>query len=212
VAESRRETPTEDIEEISEAGLTTLEQSFRVDHPPDAVWAFFGDLPRVARCMPGAAVTKVEGERVEGEIHVKLGPITSSFAGQGRTTRDDTARRATIVGQGRDSRSGSRARGRVVYRVREGEEGGTRVEVEVGFALAGMLAQFSRGGIVTDLANRLTQAFAENLAAELAGGARREGAEAGAPGPAPALDARALVLPVLWQRFKAALARLFGRR
>ena len=207
-AESRRALATADVEEVSEEGLTTLQQSFAVAHPAAEVWDFFGNLPQVARCMPGAAITTVTGDRLAGEIHVKLGPITAAFAGQGRITRDETARRATIVGQGRDTRSGSRARGRIVYVVREGEHGGARVDVEVGYALAGTLAHFGRGGIVTDLANRLTQTFAENLAIRLAGGDSQT-ADGGAPAP---LDAGGLVWSVLWQRLKAALKRLLGGR
>ncbi len=207
-AESRRAVPTADLEEISEEGLITLEQSFVVDHPPAEVWEFFGNLPQVARCMPGAAITKVSGDRLEGEIRVKLGPITAAFAGQGRITRDAAARRATIVGQGRDTRSGSRARGRIVYVVNDDAHGGTRVEVEIGYALAGTLAHFGRGGIVIDLANRLTQAFAENLKTRLAGGDTQT-----ADGSAPAaLDAGGLVWSVLWERLKAALRRLVGGR
>jgi len=205
--EPRSDAPAAGVKEISESGLTTLQQSFAVAHPPAEVWEFFGDLQRVARCMPGVAITKISGDRLEGEIRVKLGPISAAFAGQGRIARDDAARRATIVGQGRDTRSGSRARGRVVYSVRDSADGGTRVEVEVGYALAGALAHFGRGGIVADLTHRLTQAFAENLEARLAGGGLQ--AE---EGPPKELDAGGLVWSVLWQRFKAALARLLSRR
>jgi carbon-monoxide dehydrogenase small subunit len=38
----------------------------------------------------------------------------------------------------------------------------------VGYALAGSLAQFSRGSIVQDIAKKLTDAFASNLSYELA--------------------------------------------
>jgi len=206
--EAGRATEATEIGEISEAGLTTLEQSFAVDHPPETVWRFLGDLDQVARCMPGAAVTKVEGDRLEGEMRVKLGPIGAAFAGRGRIARDDGARRATIVGQGRDTRSGTRARGRVAYTVRADQHGGARVEVEVGYALAGPLAHFGRSGLVNDLVGRLTRTFAENLEGRLAAGETPTGDEAA---PA-ALDAGGLVRAVLWQRLKAVLARLFARR
>jgi aerobic carbon-monoxide dehydrogenase small subunit len=204
--ETRRVVSSADVEEISEEGLVTLQQSFVVNHPAAEVWNFFGNLPQVARCMPGAAITSVTGDRLEGEVRVKLGPITAAFAGQGRITRDETARRATIVGQGRDTRSGSRARGRVVYVVQEGEQGRARVDVEVGYALAGPLAHFGRGGIVIDLANRLTQAFAENLEIRLVGGDTQT-VDIGTPAP---LNAGGLVWSVLWDRLKAALRRLRG--
>jgi aerobic carbon-monoxide dehydrogenase small subunit len=204
--EIRSEAPPADFQDVPESGLITLQQGFVVGHPPAEVWDFLADLHQVARCLPGAAITKISGDRLEGEIRVKLGPISATFAGQGRIARDDAARRATIVGQGRDSRSGSRARGRIVYSVREEADGGTGVDVEVGYALAGALAHFGRGGIVTDLTNRLTQAFAANLESRLAGDGLQ--AEDGAP---RALDAGGLVWSVLWQRLKAAMGRLLGR-
>jgi carbon-monoxide dehydrogenase small subunit len=192
-------------EEISDAGFTNLTQSFTIDHPPATVWAFLGDLRRVASCMPGAAVTTIEGDRVTGEIRVKLGPIAAAFAGEGWIARDEAERRASILGQGRDARSASRARGRVVYAVREAEAGGTRVEVEIGYALAGPLAQFSRAGIVDDLAGRLTAEFARNLESRLSGTGPEPGSE-----PA-ALDAGGLVWSLLRARLKSAWDRILGR-
>ncbi|MCH7795279.1 MAG: carbon monoxide dehydrogenase, partial [Proteobacteria bacterium] len=104
-------------------------------------------------------------------------------------------------------RSATRAKGRVAYRlIEEGGGAATRVEVAVAFSLAGPLAQFSRGGIVTDLAARLTAAFADNLQARL------DAEASGAAAPAAAkLDAGGLLVSVLWARIKAALAALFGR-
>ena len=86
-------------------------------------------------------------------------------------------------------RSASRARGRIDYALVDTGDGGTRVEVEIGYALTGTLAQFSRGAIATDLVRRLTSTFATNLEAAIAGDAvaRREGRE-----PQP-LDAAGLL-------------------
>ncbi len=189
-----------------DAGLTTLEQSFVVRHPRARVWAMFEDVERVAACLPGAALTEPphDGQLV-GRIAIKLGPMAATFAGAATLALDETAYQGTIEGSGRDKLSATRAKGRIAYRLFEIEGGAaTRVEVEVAFALAGPLAQFSRAGIVTDLAGRLTAAFAENLQAQL-------DAEAGgqaAPAPLEAkLGAGGLLISVLWARIKA----LFGR-
>jgi carbon-monoxide dehydrogenase small subunit len=193
-----------------EEGMTTLEQSFVVRHRRGVVWRFMEDVERVAACMPGAALTEpVRDGHIAGRIAVKLGPMSASFAGAGTMALDQAAYRGVIEGSGRDRRSATRARGRVAYRLLE-EAGGaaTRVEVEVAFALAGPLAQFSRGGIVSDLAGRLSAAFAENLQARL------DAAAGGAPAPEPAaarLDAGGLLVSVLWARIKALAAALFGR-
>ncbi len=188
-----------------DAGMTTLEQQFTVRHPRARVWAMFEDVERVAACMPGAALTEPPRDgQLKGRIAIKLGPMAATFAGAATLALDEAAYQGIIAGSGRDQRSATRAKGRVAYRLHELEGGATRVEVTVAFSLAGPLAQFSRAGIVTDLAGRLTTAFAENLQAQL-------DAEAGgqaAPAPLDAkLDAGGLLFSVLWARIKA----LFGR-
>ena len=193
-------------------GMTTLTQSFVVRHPRAAVWRYMRDVEQVATCMPGAALTDLSADgTIKGQIAIKLGPIGATFGGEGRVQLDDAAYQGVIEGSGRDKRSATRAKGRVEYRLLD-EDGGTatRVEIEVAFALAGPLAQFSRGGIVNDLAGRLTAAFAENLQARLDQAAG--GGTAAVPQPAEAkLDAGGLLLSVIWARIKAALAGLFGR-
>jgi carbon-monoxide dehydrogenase small subunit len=189
-----------------DAGMTRFEQSFVVRHPRTAVWRFMADVGRVVTCMPGAELSEPPRDgHLAGGIAIKLGPMGATFAGAATLVLDETAYQGTIEGSGRDKRSATRAKGRVAYRLIE-EAGGaaTRVEIEVAFALAGPLAQFSRAGIVTDLAGRLTAAFAENLQAQL------DAEASGAPAPAPAeakLNAVGLLVSVLWARIKA----LFGR-
>ncbi len=193
-----------------EDAMTRLEQSFVVRHPRARVWALLRDVGRVVTCMPGAALSEPPRDgHLEGRIAIKLGPMAATFAGVATLALDETAYQGTIEGSGRDKRSATRAKGRVAYRlIEEGDGAATRVEIEVAFALAGPLAQFSRAGIVTDLAGRLTAAFAENLQAQL----DAEASGQAAPAPAEAkLDAVGLLLSVLWARIKTALAALFGR-
>lgn len=196
------------FDDISQEGLITLADSFAVPHPPDKVWDVLSDLQTVAGCLPGARLTGQDGDRISGEIRLKLGPMSPSFTGDGRIRRDDRTRRARIVGQARDARSASRARGRIDYALVDTGDGGTRVEVEIGYALTGMLAQFSRGAIATDLVRRLTSTFATNLEAAIAGdaGVRRAGQE-----PQP-LDAAGLLGAVVRARIKVWLHTLFGHR
>jgi carbon-monoxide dehydrogenase small subunit len=193
-----------------EDAMTRLEQSFVVRHPRAAVWRFMADVGRVVTCMPGAALSEPPRDgHLVGRIAIKLGPMAATFAGVATLALDAAAYRGTIEGSGRDKRSATRAKGRVAYRLIEAGGGAaTRVEIEVAFALAGPLAQFSRAGIVTDLAGRLSAAFADNLQAQL----DAEASGQAAPPPAEAkLDAGGLLFSVLWARIKAALAALFGR-
>lgn len=191
---------------------SSLTQSFTVAHPVDDVWAFFGDVEAVASCLPGAALTSVsDGGHVEGGIKVKVGPISAAFQGVADVTRDEANRSGVISGTGKDAKSNSATRGVIRYTVREAEGGaGTRVDVDVGFTLTGMLAQFGRSGLVQDVANRLTGAFVKNLEAKL------DHASTGGDAPPPAvvteLDAGSLVFSVVKGWFSGLFARLFGRK
>lgn len=199
-----------------------VESRIRVEHPPERVWAYFGRLAEVTECMPGASLREPPGEReVKFQLDVKLGPMRAAFVGEAEVERDEAERRGVIRGTGRDRRSGSRAKGEVSYRVLPADGGAaTEVEVAVEFSLAGSLAQFSRGGIVNDLAARLSETFASNLQARLdalesheddaAEGKAPERALAAAAEP-KALEAGGLLWSVLWARVCRALARLLGR-
>ena len=80
-------------------------------------------------------------------------------------------------------------------------------QAAVGYTLTGMLAQFSRAGLVQDLASRLTGAFARNLEARLSAG--NNGAP---PVSAPELNAGSLIAAALLGRVRDFFGRIFGRR
>jgi aerobic carbon-monoxide dehydrogenase small subunit len=181
-------------------------QSFVIAHPVEEVWAFLGGVEGVAACLPGASLDHGEKDgRVDGKIRVKVGPISAEFNGVAQITRDEEGRRATIAGSGRDARSNSSTRGMITYSVKPDEGGGSRVDVDVGYTLTGMLAQFSRTSLVKELANRLTVAFAQNLESRLS-----VGGGAGTPPPVVhELNAGSLIAAVLFG--KVLFRKIFGR-
>ena len=151
-------------------GWTRFEESFVIVKPPATVWNAFADIPAVAACLPGAALTEYDARTVKGHMSVKLGPISSAFAGSAVIERDDAALRGVIRGAGSDRGTGSRTRGEVTYRlVPEGDGQQTRVVLTVEYSLQGALAQFSRSGIAQDLGRRLVADFAANLNSRLTG-------------------------------------------
>jgi aerobic carbon-monoxide dehydrogenase small subunit len=184
-------------------------QSFAIAHPVEEVWAFFGRVEDVAACLPGASLNGGEKDgAVTGKIKVKVGPISAEFRGVAHITRDDATRRGTILGSGRDTRSNSATRGRIAYCVKADERGaGSRIDIDVGYTLTGMLAQFSRSSLVQDLASRLTAAFAQNLEARLS-----VGNDAADPPPmVRELNAGSLIATVLLGRVRDFFRRFFGR-
>jgi carbon-monoxide dehydrogenase small subunit len=182
-------------------GWTRLEESFVIRKPPAAAWNIFADIPAVAACLPGAALTEYDAHTVKGKMSVKLGPISASFAGSAVIERDDAALRGVIRGAGSDRGTGSRTKGQVTYRLKPEDNGQqTRVVLSVEYSLQGALAQFSRSGIAQDLGRRLVADFAANLNARLAG-------EPPDKQPSAQLDVGRFVRLWLGDR----LRRLFGR-
>jgi aerobic carbon-monoxide dehydrogenase small subunit len=183
-------------------------QSFVIAHPVDEVWAFFGRVEDVAECLPGASLDGGEkGGVVNGKMRVKVGPISAEFGGVAQITRDDDTHRGAIVGSGRDARTNSATRGIVAYSVKPDEGGaGSRVDVDIGYALTGMLAQFGRSGLVQDIASRLTAAFAQNLEARLSA---RDGATV--TPLVRELNAGSLITTVVVGRLRRFFGRFLGR-
>jgi carbon-monoxide dehydrogenase small subunit len=192
--------------------MTTIEQTFTVEFPREQVWKFFGKLDEVTLCLPGASLLAPPTEtHVEPKLRIKVGPIVADFEGTADVERDPANYVGTIFGSARDTKSASATRGEIRYTLVETttDEGAaaTRVDVQVGFALTGPLAQFSRSSIVLDIAKRMTDAFASNLRARLSHPAGGNGAP---PMPAAELNAGALVFSVIRDRIVGFFRKLFG--
>jgi carbon-monoxide dehydrogenase small subunit len=125
----------------------------------------------IADCIPGAFVDgEPAPDRVEGGIRVKLGPITPVFRGVALVERTHEKLEGRILGTGADASERSTVQGEIRYRIVSGEAPGTaRVELAIGYALKGPLAQFARPVLVRNLAGRMIAEFSRNLEARLAG-------------------------------------------
>ena len=189
----------------------TFAQSFTVEHPPDSVWAFFGRVADVAGCLPGVTLSRDPTDReAAGRMRVKVGPMVAEFHGVARIARDELTRTGEIVGSGKDKRSQSQTMGSVRYSVLQGPAAGTtQVDLSIGYALTGVLAQFSRSGLVHDVATRVTAAFAANLEARLASDAAGEAAPTSQM--AGEFNVGSLVMSVLVDRIRRLVAALLGR-
>ncbi|HEY1246120.1 MAG TPA: 2Fe-2S iron-sulfur cluster-binding protein [Hyphomicrobiaceae bacterium] len=186
-------------------GAVRIAQSFVLEHPRAAVWALMSDPEAVARCIPGARLDgPPQDGRIAGRIDVRLGPIVAGFAGEGTLTQVPSGYLQRIEGRAADRGSGSRVSGSVEYRLTActGAEA-TRVDVVIGYALTGLLAQFGRSALARDLAQSLGDTFAQNLDLRLS-------APLGVlPRPAQLqLSALSLLLAALRARLRALLARL----
>ena len=124
-------------------------------------------------------------------------------------TRNDATRTGTIVGAGKDKRSNSSTRGLIGYAAKPGElENQTRVDLSIGFTLTGALAQFSRSGLIQDVAGRIIVVFVQNLETRLS---HRSGGSEGEPAMVREFDAGALMRSMALDYVRRALRWLLRR-
>ena len=158
-----------------------ITQAFDVARPAADVWAFFKDVPAVARCLPGAELTADKGDGAyAGKVSIKLGPFGAAFEGEAKVVRDDNARTGRVEGKGVDKRGGSHSKLVMDYAV-TGDDRLAHVTIDADVTLAGPIAQFGRTGLITETAKLLIGQFAGNLEQELA--ARSPAADTVAAGP-----------------------------
>ncbi len=144
-----------------------LDHEFTVPAPIGEVWQAVVDPERVAPCMPGATLTKVEGDKFSGTVKVKLGPISLLYKGNGEfLEKDEAARKVTIKASGKDSRGAGTAAATVTLTLTE-TDGGTHGTVATDLAITGKPAQFGRG-LISEVGGKILDTFAGCLSGKLA--------------------------------------------
>lgn len=167
-------------------------KTFEVNAAPDAVWSFLTDLPRVARCLPGAAIgDKLDEKTSTGTMTIKVGPVSSTYRGKVIFERlDPGTRTAEIVASGQDVRGKGGADLKLTSSVKALPGGMTEVTAVSLVNVTGMLAQMGRG-MIQDVSDEMFQIFSERMRAELesspaAGTAAPSSAAASTPAAVPA--------------------------
>jgi carbon monoxide dehydrogenase subunit G len=141
----------------------------------EEAWTVMLDIERVAPCLPGASIDGSDGDEYRGTMKIKLGPITSSFAGTLKIEEtDEAAHRAVLSARARDNRGQGTAAATITSTLAPADEG-TRVTVDTDLRVTGPAASFGRG-VMQDVSARLMGQFAECLAAEMGGSAAAAGA------------------------------------
>ena len=178
-----------------------IEDTVEVDAPIDQVWALVNDIPRIAPCMPGAALTSVVDDRTyEGTVAVKLGPLRMSYKGTVVVEEtDEASHSARLAASGKDTKGAGTARATVTTRLEPTGAASTRLIVSSDVQLTGRVASFGRGGAINDVASKLFGQFAEclrtTLVTEPAAAGGPTATAAAASGAAAAADPEAATSP-----------------
>ncbi|HEY3951954.1 MAG TPA: SRPBCC family protein [Streptosporangiaceae bacterium] len=179
-----------------------IRNEFEVAAPIGKVWAFFGDIPQVASCLPGTELTGDLGDgKYSGRVSIRMGPVRLQFGGTAQITERDEAAHRIVV-----DAAGSEAKGRgqasmVVTATMATAGRGTKVAVAQDLQLAGAAAQYGRG-MISDVSAVLMSDFSRNLASRISGNA---GGAAAAPAAASGLTlglrAALMALSRVFRRF-----------
>ena len=175
-----------------------IHNEVRIKVPLDEVWNALNDIPRVARCAPGAELLESRADDSHvGTVAVKLGPIALKFKGTvAFVERDEANHRFLAKAQGNDEKGRGTARADVVFVLVEAD-GGTRISVESDIQLAGSIAHYGRGtALIQSTAQVLMDQFAKNLEANLT--SLRSGNDAPEPEAAKEIGVASLVAKGLW--------------
>jgi len=161
-----------------------IDKTFVVRAPAQAVWDFLTDPQRVARCMPGAAITEqIDDRTYAGTLAVKVGPVVASYKGRMSFARLDAQERAAeIVASGQDVRGKGGASMRLTSRLSQRGPAETEVAASSEVNVTGLLVQMGRG-MVQDVGDQIFAKFTDAMRAELE--TPSTAAAPAAPGAAP---------------------------
>jgi carbon monoxide dehydrogenase subunit G len=132
------------------------------------------DVPRIARCLPGAELTEIVDERTfKGTVNVKVGPVALTFGGTATFEEiDEAAHSVRITGAGNEAKGRGRASADFTIRLEQTGEACTRILSRSDVTLSGAVAQYGRGvSVMKAVADEIIARFTKNLEAEIAGGA-----------------------------------------
>jgi len=184
-----------------------IKNDFEVAQPVDKVWKFFGDIPQVATCLPGAELTEdLGGEKYKGQVAVRMGPVRLQFAGTAEIAeRDEAAKRLVLNAAGAEEKGRGQA-SMVITATLARSSRGTKVNVAQDLQLSGAAAQYGRG-MISDVSSVLMRDFATTMQDRIERIERGESAEQiaaarSSPASGLALGMRAVVM---------ALSRVFRR-
>jgi len=146
-----------------------FEGKFRVPGKADDVIRRFADIPRMARCMPGAMLEpQAEDGTWPGAMVVAFGPKKISFKGRVSCDFDFAAHTGTLQGRGTADMRAARIGVKVAFALQDdpaAPDPTTVVEITSDAELGGVLADFARTGGIA-VANVIMQDFARRAAEE----------------------------------------------
>lgn len=146
-----------------------IEQTSELPVGIERLWAFLVDAPAVARCLPGVErFEELDGDRYQGTVKIKLGPIALRLAGGVRVLRRDRETwTAEMLAEGRDGRVSGQISARMTMRLAVLAPDATELRVVTDAAILGKLGEFGQP-MIRKTADRIMGQFMRNAAEAMA--------------------------------------------
>jgi carbon monoxide dehydrogenase subunit G len=146
----------------------TFTQQCLIAAERERLWDYLMDVPSVSRCVPGVGEVEALGDNVyRGGLEMKVGPVRLALQGTITLEEQDRAGwRARMLAEANDRRLGGGIRARMSLALIP-DACGTRVQIVTDLAVLGKIGEFGQP-IIRSRADKLLEAFARNLDAELA--------------------------------------------
>jgi carbon monoxide dehydrogenase subunit G len=117
--------------------------------------------------MPGASVTSIsdDGNEIEGQVKVKLGPLSLTYKGTATFTEKDQENLTIVIeATGKETRGAGTASANVQAVLKAADAGSTLVSIHTSLNVTGRPAQFGRS-LLPEVSGKLIAQFASNLEA-----------------------------------------------
>lgn len=179
-----------------------LKGEVSINAPRPRVWAALNDPAVLTRCIDGVeSLSRVDtggGERFEGKMNARVGPVRASFAGHVALTQVNAPESYVLIGEGKGGVAGF-AKGEARVTLAEAAPGTTVLAYQVTSSVGGKLAQLG-ARLIEGAAKGYADTFFTRLKAEIEVPEAVAEAVAGpAPiAPAPAAATSTGLSPLVW--------------
>jgi uncharacterized protein len=153
----------------------TIDDVLTVDAPLDEVWKALLDVPRVATCIPGAAVDEVVSPtEYRCSVKMTVGPVSVAYRALLTLQEiDDVAHRAVLSIQGTESRGRGGVQALVTTDAAAEGDNRMQLRLHVEANVTGIVASVG-GRLIEGVAKKTTAQFARNLSASIRAGSAHE--------------------------------------
>jgi carbon monoxide dehydrogenase subunit G len=185
-----------------------FEGEFRVPGKAEDVIRRFSDVPRMARCMPGAVLEpQSEDGSWPGAMVVSFGPKRINFKGKATCEFDFQALTGSVHGRGTADMRSARIGVKVAFALADAADSKppeTVVKIVSDAELGGVLEDFAKTGGIA-VANVIMTDFARRAAEEFAKDAPSPETTVPAAAPLAAQGLLWVVIKAYWRRFLQAI-------